>query len=283
MVPPVWRCRDRVVDYCDHPLIMGIVNVTPDSFSDGGRYQDSGQAIDHGRQLLAEGADILDIGGESTRPGAAPVPLDEELRRVMPVISALAPAGAVLSIDTRKAAVARAALEAGAHIVNDVSALGHDPAMMDVVRATGAGAILMHMRGEPGTMQNDPKYDDVVAEVHAYLVDRVAACQKAGIAADRLAVDPGMGFGKTAAHNVALLVALQAVAIAGYPLVVGLSRKRFIGMITGRSVDLRLAGTLAATVVGVQHGAHIVRVHDVAETRDVLAVLAALIEAGGRA
>lgn len=242
---------------------MGIVNVTPDSFSDGGRHASAEAAVAAGLELVRQGADILDIGGESTRPGALPVPLEEELRRVVPVIAGLAAAtDRPLSVDTRKAAVAKAALNAGACIVNDVSALA-DPAMPPLIAASGAGAVLMHMRATPETMQQDPTYADVVAEVRDWLVRRVAAVQAQGVAASQLAVDPGIGFGKTLEHNLELLRHLDTFAGIGPPLLVGLSRKAFIGRVTGAPVDERLAGSLAGLVWCIWHGAAILRVHDV--------------------
>lgn len=281
MAPLTWRCRDRVLRCEERPLVMGIVNVTPDSFADGGRYFEPKRAVEHALRLAGEGADIIDIGGESTRPGAVEVNEDEEIRRVLPVIGGLACAsGTVLSIDTRKAAVAKVALEAGAHIVNDVSALSHDQAMAAVVRDHGAGVVLMHMRGEPRTMQDDPRYADVAAEVQGYLAARIRAAEAAGIAAECIAIDPGIGFGKTCEHNLAVLAGLPALAGLGRPVVVGLSRKRFLGMITGREPEERLAATIAATVLCLQRGARIVRVHDVGAARDAILVMAAMRGAG---
>jgi dihydropteroate synthase len=272
-----WRCRDRVLTRGDRPLIMGILNVTPDSFSDGGRDADPEQAIAHGRALMDDGADLVDVGGESTRPGAAPVAADEELRRVEPVIAALAADGrAAISVDTAKAAVARRALAAGAHVVNDVTALRGDPEMAAVAAATGAGVVLMHMRGTPRTMQDNPVYDDVVAAVAAFLADRVAAARAAGLDTACLAVDPGIGFGKTAAHNLALLARPEACRVDGTLLLVGASRKRVLGAVTGRAVTDRMAGTLAVSVYAALHGVDVLRVHDVRETLDALRVVAAL-------
>jgi dihydropteroate synthase len=272
-----WQCARHRLSLRGRPLVMGIVNVTPDSFSDGGLYADTGRAVAHGLRLAAEGADLLDIGGESTRPGAADVPVEEECRRVVPVIERLAAeTRAILSVDTRKAAVARAALEAGASIVNDVSALRHDPAMAETVRETGAGVILMHMQGTPATMQRDPRYDDVVGEVAAFLQQRVRALEREGVARERMAVDPGIGFGKTLEHNLLLLRHLDRLHESGVPVVVGLSRKRFLGTLTGQDVNERLAGSLAGLVFCMSRGVHVVRVHDVEASRDAVRVAAAL-------
>ena len=260
----VWVCGRHTISL-DRPRIMGILNVTPDSFSDGGRWLDPEAAVRRGLELVAEGADILDIGGESTRPGAAEVPVVEELRRVAPVIEALAQRVCVpLSVDTRKSGVARAALDAGAAIVNDVSALG-DPEMAAVVREAGAGVVLMHMRGTPAEMQCDPQYGDVVAEVRAYLAARIEAALAAGIGRGQIVIDPGIGFGKTTAHNLALLGAVNRLAELA-PVLVGASRKRFIGEITGASADGRLPGSLAVALWSLLRGAAILRVHDVSAT-----------------
>ncbi len=262
------------------PIVMGIVNVTPDSFSDGGEWLDAGAAIAHGRELAAQGAAILDVGGESTRPGAQPVTEAEELRRVVPVIEGLAGAGARLSIDTSKAAVAAAALDAGAAIVNDVTALRGDPAMAALVARRGCDVCLMHMLGEPRTMQRDPRYGDVVGEVRAFLAERVAFARGAGIDEARVWLDPGIGFGKTAAHNLELLARLGEIVALGHPVVVGTSRKSFLGAITGRPASERVAGTLATNVLALAAGARIFRVHDVAPARDALLVAAATLRAG---
>lgn len=272
-----WKCRDRVFLIAGRPLIMGILNVTPDSFSDGGRFVEIKAAVAHGLRLAEEGADIIDVGGESTRPGADDVEEEEELRRTAPVIAELARnTDAVISIDTRKSVVARRAIEAGAHIVNDVSALTHDPKMPTVIRECGAGAILTHISGAPRTMQNDPHYDDVVAEVSDYLRRRVRSLTEGGLNREALAVDPGIGFGKTLRHNVRLLADLGAIGNIGRPVVIGLSRKSFLGMITGRPVGERLAGSLAGLVFCALNGAHVLRVHDVKESRDAALVAAAL-------
>jgi len=280
--PPPWHCGERVLTFAERPLIMGVLNVTPDSFSDGGRYADPDAAVAHGLRLAEEGADIIDVGGESTRPGAAEVPEAEERRRVEPVVRALAQHGLLVSIDTRKAGVAQAALRAGAAIVNDVTALRGDPQMAAVARAAGAGVVLMHMRGTPATMQNDPRYENVVADVAAYLAERAQAAQQAGLAAERLALDPGIGFGKTVEHNLALLAALDRLGGGRYPLVVGLSRKSFLGRLTGRPVEERLAASLAGLVYAALRGAQVLRVHDVRESRDALKVLTALRAAEGQ-
>jgi dihydropteroate synthase len=265
---------------------MGIVNVTPDSFSDGGRFLDPDAAIAHGIALAGQGADVLDVGGESTRPGAAPVAAPEELARVRPVIEGLTSAVSVpVSIDTTKAAVARAALEAGATIVNDVSAGRLDPDILGVAATAGAGFVAMHMQGEPRTMQLDPHYDDVVLEVGDFLVERVDAAHAAGIAPGAVAADPGIGFGKTAEHNLQLLAALPSLAArVAAPLLVGTSRKTFIGGILARAgggdgalaVDQREEGTLATVVWAVEHGASIVRVHDVTPAVHAIRLLDAL-------
>ena len=253
------------------PLVMGIVNVTPNSFSDGGRFFDTGRAVDHALAMRADGADILDIGGESTRPGADPVSVDEELDRVMPVLAALVREGACVSIDTLKPEVMRAAISAGAAIVNDVNAF-RAPGAVEAVAASGAGVCIMHMQGTPATMQAAPHYDDVVGEVSAFLLERAAALQAAGVAKARIVLDPGFGFGKTLEHNRALFRALPRLAQAGYPLLVGVSRKRMIGDLTGRAVDDRIAGSVAAALLAAQNGACVLRVHDVRETVDALKV-----------
>ncbi len=259
--------------------VMGILNVTPDSFSDGGRFLDAGRAVEHGLALERQGARILDVGGESTRPGAEPVGEREELRRVSPVILGLRAAGATaaISIDTSKAAVAAAALDAGAQIVNDVTALRGDAEMAGLVAARGVICVLMHMLGEPRTMQRDPRYGDVVAEVGAFLDERLAVAVAAGIDAERVWLDPGIGFGKTLAHNLQLLRGLPELAARGRPLVVGTSRKTFLGEITGRDFSGRGAATVAANVLAFERGARIFRVHDVAPTRDALLTAAATV------
>lgn len=266
----------------DRPHIMGVVNVTPDSFSDGGDFIETERAIAHGRALLAQGADILDVGGESTRPGAAPVSLDEEIARVVPVIKALVAPGVLVSVDTRHAPVMEAAVEAGAAIINDVSALTGDPAALSMAAKLGTPVILMHMQGEPGTMQENPVYADAPGDVRTYLAARIEACLQAGIKADKIAIDPGIGFGKTDVHNAQILTRLAEMASLGCPVVLGVSRKSMIGRIAGESdPKKRLPGSLAAALYGVMAGAHIVRVHDVAETAQALAVWRAIEAANG--
>ena len=246
---------------------MGVVNITPDSFSDGGRFLGAQEAVDHARRLADEGADIIDIGGESTRPGATPVSEEEELRRVLPVLDQLL--HLCVSVDTRRTAVMSAALKAGASMINDVDALAA-PGALEAVAATKCGVCLMHKKGEPATMQREPHYDNVVREVKAYLEQRVNAAMAAGIEAARIAVDPGFGFGKTAQHNLTLLKNLRE--LSELPILAGLSRKSTLGKITGRPVDERLAGSLAMALLALQSGATILRVHDVKETRDVIAI-----------
>lgn len=261
-----------------HPNVMGIVNVTPDSFSDGGKYSSTELAVEHALQLIADGADILDIGGESTRPGAEPVSLDEELRRVIPVIEALSKLVTVpLSIDTYKPEVMRAAILAGADIVNDICALREDGAL-EVVANSNAGVCLMHMQGVPQTMQINPTYHDVVTEVKQFLTDRVDACLAGGIVKERILLDPGFGFGKTTAHNVSLIQHLDRLAELGFPLLVGLSRKSVLGKIAGGDELQRLHAGLAASVISVMKGAKIVRVHDVKATVDALKVVTAVFD-----
>jgi dihydropteroate synthase len=261
-------------------LIMGVVNVTPDSFSDGGRYLDAAAAIEHGLALEAEGADILDIGGESTRPGAAPVPEAEELRRVMPVIEGLIARGsqAQISIDTSKSRVAASALRAGARLVNDVTALRGDPDMAAAVANAGAELCLMHMLGDPRTMQQDPRYDDVVGDIKAFLAERMEFAVSSGIARERILLDPGIGFGKTTEHNLELLRRLDELLELGRPVVIGTSRKSFLGRLTGcQDPDERVAATIATNVLAYERGARVFRVHDVAPVRDALKVTAATV------
>ncbi|MGZ4270230.1 MAG: dihydropteroate synthase [Solirubrobacteraceae bacterium] len=262
--------------------IMGVLNVTPDSFSDGGEWFDFDAAVAHGRELIAQGAALLDVGGESTRPGAEPVALDEELARVVPVVRALAGAGAQLSVDTAKAAVAAAALDAGATLVNDTTALRGDPDMAALVAERGCDCCLMHMLGEPRTMQDDPRYEDVVSEVARFLAARADAALAAGIARERIMVDPGIGFGKTLEHNLELLAGLQEIAALGFPVVLGTSRKSFLGRLTGRAdPHERAVATAATSVLGLERGASVFRVHDVAATRDALLVAGATLRAHG--
>lgn len=275
----LWQTRTRTFDLAHHGLIMGVLNVTSDSFTDGGQFTDLKSAITHARQLVAEGAQIIDVGGESTRPGAEPVAEAEELRRVLPVIEQLAGASEfILSIDTMKPAVARAAVEAGAEIVNDVTGL-RDPAMREVVRATGAGAIAMHMQGTPRTMQQDPHYDDVVAEIMNFFRQTFSACLACGIDPMRLAFDPGIGFGKTVEHNLALLRNLDAMRVGGRPLVLGVSRKSFLGKVLG-SDDIadRAWPTVALTSYGRARGANIFRVHEARPNFEALRMTEAILE-----
>jgi dihydropteroate synthase len=273
----VWRCRDREIVLGDHTQLMGIVNVTPDSFSDGGAFADTDAAVDHGVRLTEEGADLLDVGGESTRPGADEVPLEEEIDRVVPVVERLVKEVDVpLSVDTRKAVVAARALDAGAAIVNDVTA-GGDPEMFGVARSAGAGLVLMHMRGQPRTMQDDPRYDDVVAEVRDHLAARIGSAVAAGVPRAQLCVDPGIGFGKNLEHNLALLRSIAAFRELRTPLLVGVSRKRFIGQLTGVEAPAdRIEGTAGAVAWCAANGVDVVRVHDVLEMRRVVSVVDAI-------
>jgi dihydropteroate synthase len=261
--------------------VMGVVNVTPDSFSDGGLYLDAAAAVAHGRELESEGAAILDIGGESTRPGADPVDAHEELRRVVPVIEGLVAAGttAQLSIDTSKRAVAARALDAGATLVNDVTAFRGDPDMASLVAARGVDCCLMHMLGEPRTMQVDPSYDDVVCEVKAFLEQRMAFAIREGVAEERIMLDPGIGFGKTIDHNLELLRRIDELVALGRPVVIGTSRKSFLGRLTGRDVGDRVPATIATNVLAYARGARVFRVHDVHPVFDALTVAAATVTA----
>jgi dihydropteroate synthase len=257
---------------------MGIVNVTPDSFSDGGLFLEVDAAVDHGLAMAEEGAAILDVGGESSRPGAAPVPAEEELRRVLPVVERLAGAGHRVSIDTTKAAVARAALDAGATVVNDISAFRFDPALAGLVAERKADCCLMHMLGDPRTMQEDPRYEDVVSEVKAFLEQRLAFATGEGVPEERVWLDPGIGFGKTVAHNLELLRRLDEIVAVGRPVVIGTSRKSFLGKLTGGKAEAeRLPGTIATNVIALQRGATVFRVHDVAPVVDALTVAAATV------
>jgi dihydropteroate synthase len=259
----------------DRPLIMGIVNLTPDSFSGDGVGGDASRAIDHAQAQLEAGADILDLGAESTRPGAPPVTENEELARLLPVLRALRDAAVPLSVDTMKPAVMRAALAEGASMINDIRALTA-PGALEAVAASAAAVCLMHMQGEPHTMQQSPHYVDVVADVGAWLEERARVCELAGIAHERIVLDPGFGFGKTLEHNLALLRALPELAIRGFPVLAGVSRKSMLGQITGKPVGVRVHASVAAALLAVQKGAAIVRVHDVAATHDALAVLNAV-------
>lgn len=257
------------------PLIMGIVNVTPDSFSDGGRFIDPARALAHARQLVADGADMLDIGGESTRPGAATVSEAEELERVMPLLAALRDDGVPLSVDTVKPGVMRAALAAGVDLINDVNALQAEGAVT-ALAGSGAAVCLMHKQGDPATMQQAPRYASVVDEVEHFLLQRATVLREAGVAAERIMLDPGIGFGKTVEHNLDLLKATGRLAALGYPLLIGVSRKSLLGALTGRAVEERIHASVAMALLAVERGARIVRVHDVAATRDALKVWEAL-------
>jgi dihydropteroate synthase len=277
---PILHCGRIELDL-SRPRVMGILNVTPDSFSDGGRFAERGSALRRAREMIDEGADIIDIGAESTRPGAAPVAEAEEAGRLVPLIDALRAEcesrGVVISADTRKPAVMAAAIAAGAGMINDVAALSA-PGALAVVATSDAAVCVMHMRGDPETMQRDIAYTDVVSEVQAFLVERAAACRGAGIAANRIVLDPGFGFGKTVAHNLDLLRRLPTLVAIGYPVLVGLSRKSTIGALTGRDVGRRTAGSIAAALTAVSRGASLVRVHDVADTVDALKVWRAVAD-----
>lgn len=272
-----WEIAGRHLDLLARPLLMGIVNVTPDSFSDGGRCLEPADAVAHAHALAQAGADIIDLGGESSRPGAAPVSEHEELRRLLPVIEALRTSLDIpLSVDTTKSRVARLALEAGASIINDISALRFDRDMGRVVAEHRAGIVLMHMQGTPMTMQEHPRYEHVVNDVHAFFEERLAAAASYGIPRSHIVLDPGIGFGKTLAHNVSLLTHLEAFQDFGRPILVGISRKAFIGQLTGRPIGERLIGSVAAATAAILRGARILRVHDVAALQDAVAVAAAL-------
>jgi len=275
-----WHAGGRVLDCSERTLVMGVLNVTPDSFSDGGRYLDPDAALAHGMRLVSDGADIVDVGGESTRPGSDPVGAEEEIRRVIPVIERLAAAhpGLAISVDTRSPEVAAAALAAGACIVNDVSG-GRAEGMFDVVREAGAGVVLMHMRGEPKTMQEAPHYDDVVADVKGFLRERIESAGFAGIDPEALCVDPGIGFGKNLEHNLLVMKHLEALSDLGRPILIGPSRKRFIGAILDLPEDERVEGTAGAVAWCVAHGAHLVRVHDVKQIVRVVRIVDAIARA----
>ena len=274
---PVWRCGPHVIPLRRRTLVMGIVNVTPDSFSDGGSYGGVDEAVKHARQMVGDGADLLDVGGESTRPGSEPVPADEERRRVLPVIEGIVKElpDLPVSIDTRKSDVASAALDIGATIVNDISA-GADPAMFDIVRDAEAGMVLMHMRGEPKTMQEDPTYHDVVADVRGFLGSRIEAAVASGIDQEHLCADPGIGFGKTLEHNLSILREIGAFQHLGVPMLVGPSRKRFIGSLTDTEVDERVEGTAGVVAWCAAHAVDVVRVHDVKQMTRVVRVVDAI-------
>ena len=274
-----WICG-RFEFNLERPILMGIVNVTPDSFSDGGQHDQTETAIAHARQLIAQGAQILDIGGESTRPGADPVTLEMELARIMPVLDAVKDSGAAISIDTCKAEVMRAALAEGADMINDVTGMRTAQARAVVAQHPNCGVCVMHMQGEPRTMQQNPQYENVVREVHQALLHQAHTLQESGVDRSRISIDPGLGFGKTLAQNYQLIAELETIAASGYPVVFGASRKSMLGAVTGKSVDQRLAGSLAAALAGVAHGAKVLRVHDMAETRDALMVWQAVKNSG---
>ena len=275
--PAHLRCPRTVLPLGGRTLVMGVLNVTPDSFSDGGKFFDASTAVEHGLRMVEEGADIIDVGGESTRPSAADVTLEEEVRRVVPVIEALAKrTDAPISVDTRKSAVARRAVDAGAQIINDVSALRHDPALLDVASAHGTPVVLMHMKGAPSTMQENPAYDDLMGEIRDYLLVAVEKCKSAGLDFDRMVIDPGIGFGKTVEHNLEILGNLDRLASLRLALMVGVSRKSFIGRILDLPEHERLEGTAAAVAACVLGGADIVRVHDVRRITRVVRVCDAI-------
>jgi len=279
-----WRVLDRVVERSPIPWLMGIVNATPDSFSDGGSFLDSGAAIDHALRLVHDGADIIDVGGESTRPGADPVPAEAERERIVPVIAGIASQSKVLiSVDTTKAEVACAALDAGAQIVNDISGLTFDASMPAVCAASRAGVICMHIRGTPKTMQDDPRYVDVVDEVCQFLDERLRSLEGLGVARERIVIDPGIGFGKSARHNLDLLRNIPRLRALGRPVCIGHSRKRFLQKLLGRPVDERAFATVGVSVAAAIQGADVIRVHDVAATRDALLACQAVLStsAGG--
>lgn len=273
----ILHAKDRTLELSERPVVMGVVNVTPDSFFDGGRYAKPDAAIRHALRLAEEGADLLDIGAESTRPGAESIDEGEERRRLMPVVSAVAKAVRIpISVDTMKSTVAGAALEAGAVIVNDVSALRADPAMAELVATTGAGVVLMHMQGIPKTMQIAPAYDNVVGEIAEFFRERIRFCRERGIGEDQIVLDPGIGFGKLLLHNLTLLGQLETFVQFGRPILVGVSMKAFIGQVLGRPVEERSWGTAAAVALAVSNGARILRVHDVAAMKEVVTVAAAI-------
>jgi dihydropteroate synthase len=276
--PPQWLVRDRTVEIAPLPWIMGIVNVTPDSFSEGGAFQESGLAVDQALRLVEEGANIIDIGGESTRPGAAPVAKEEELRRVLPVVEQLAKQSRVLiSVDTTKADVAREALDAGAHVVNDISGLTFDRDMTAVCAAARAGVVCMHIRGTPQTMQDNPRYDNVVEDICRFLAERLVELERLAIAREQVVLDPGIGFGKTAGHNLEILGNIRRFREIGRPICIGHSRKRFLKKLLGRPVDERSFGTVGISVAVALQGAEILRVHDVAATRDAIVACQAVL------
>jgi dihydropteroate synthase len=272
------RCAARTLDL-ERPQVMGVLNVTPDSFSDGGRFAAAGAALAHGLRLAEEGAALIDVGGESTRPGAGAVSVAEELERVLPVVRGLSRAGVLVSVDTSKPEVMRAAAAEGAGLINDVRAL-REPGALAAARASGCAVCLMHMQGEPRTMQHSPRYRDVVAEVRAFLAERLEACRAAGFADEQLLIDPGFGFGKNYEHNLTLLRQLRELTGLGVPLLAGLSRKSLLGKLTGRAPAERVYGSVALAVIAVLRGARIIRAHDVAATVDALRVVSAVEEGG---
>ncbi len=276
-----WQCRDRILMLSDKPLIMGILNVTPDSFSDGGQYFTKEDAVSRVSEMIREGADIIDIGGESSRPGALLVPEEEEAKRVLPVIEEISKKlpDVIISVDTRKSNIAYKALEAGAHIINDISALRFDEKMLEVVKKYSAGVILMHMKGEPATMQNNPVYNDVLAEIKQFFDERISFCTKGGIQRGNIAIDPGIGFGKTTLHNLKLIANLNTFTDFKLPIVMGLSRKRFIGELTERTIPAeRLYGTIAGNLFAYLKGANIIRVHDVKAVCEAVKVFYAIMK-----
>ena len=275
----LWQCG-RFEFALERPILMGIVNATPDSFFDGGQHDQADAAIAHARKLASEGAHILDIGGESTRPGAAPVSLEVELARVMPVLEAMKDTGVALSIDTCKPEVMRAALAMGADIINDVTGMRDPHARAVVAEHATCGVCVMHMQGEPRTMQLEPHYEDVVREVLEALLQQARSVEQLGVSRSRISIDPGLGFGKTVAQNYRLVAELETIVASGYPVVFGASRKSMLGAVTGRPVDQRLAGSVAAALAGVEHGAKVLRVHDVGETRDALMIWQSVKDAG---
>lgn len=274
----MWTIRGTQIPLSDHPLFMGIVNTTPDSFSDGGRFLQADAAVEHALGLVSEGAGLLDIGGESTRPGSEPVPVEQELERVIPVIARLADVTAVpISVDTCKAEVARRALLAGARIVNDISGLQFAPEIVNVCRDFGAGVVCMHIQGTPRTMQVAPKYEDVVEEVYRYFAERLESLTGAGLSAESIVLDPGIGFGKTAEHNLELLAGIPRLRELGRPVLIGHSRKRFVKRVLGRNIDERLFGTIGISLAAAVRGAQVLRVHDVAASRDAWLAFQAVV------
>ncbi len=273
----ILRARGRPIPFHSGTLLMGVLNVTPDSFSDGGQYYEPEVAVEHALAMIEQGADLIDIGAESSRPGSDPVEEEEEIRRLLPVVTAVCRQVSIpISVDTTKASVAQRALDAGAAIVNDISALRFDPSMGQVVAKAGAGLVLMHMQGTPKRMQHDPQYRDVVAEVRQFFVERMKTAEEVGIDPEQILLDPGFGFGKNVSHNLTLLMRLDQFAAVGRPIVAGVSRKAFIGQVLDRQVSERLVGTAAVVAVAVLRGARIVRVHDVGPMRDVVRMVEAI-------